>query len=79
MKTITQLQKEAKKAKKYIIAAFNPETGGYVFVANKKYTDSDMTEKISHAALYSEGFDDLAIKEKAWSLSTGFDFIAIPA
>jgi len=75
MKTISTLQKEAKKAAKFILVAFNKTTGGYVYVSNTL----GITDNIKHAMKYSIGFDDEAIKAKAMSLSTGYEFTAINA
>lgn len=77
MSNLSKLQNEAKKAKKFMLAAFNPELEGYVFVADREKCEEDLTVNISKASLYSYGFDDEAMKEKAWSLATGFDFMAI--
>lgn len=75
MKTIATLQKESKKAPKFLLIAFNPATGGYVYVSEKM----NITEDVKQAAKYSVGFDDESVKEKAWSISTGYEFMAIPA
>jgi hypothetical protein len=78
MSTISQLQKQANAAPKFILAAF--DTDRYVFL-HKDTTlfNIKITDKISDAMPFSYGFDDEEIKEKAWSISTGMDFIAIPA
>jgi len=77
MGTLSQLQKEAKKANKFVLAAFNSELETYMFVSDREKCDDELTVNISKAAMYSFGFDDETMKEKAWSLATGFDFIAV--
>ena len=75
MKTIATLQKESKKAPKFILCAFNPSTGGFVYISN----DMKVTPDVKQAAKYSVGFDDETVKEKAFTISTGYEFMAIPA
>lgn len=77
MSNLSKLQKEARKAKKFYLAAFNPELSAYVFVSDKDKCKEDLTVNVSKAVLFSYGFDDEAMKEKAWSVATGFDFIAV--
>ncbi len=78
MATIKQLQKQAKKAPIFILAAF--DTDRYVFLhKDTTSTHIKITDKISDAMPFSYGFDDEAIKEKAWSISANMDFMAIPA
>ena len=78
MKTIAQLQKEAHAAPIFILAAF--DTDRYVFIHKDSVLfNIKITDKISDAMPFSYGFDDENIKAKAWSISTGMDFIAIPA
>lgn len=78
MKTLAKLQKEAQAAPIFILAAFDIDR--YVFL-HKDTTLSHIkiTDKISDAMPFAYGFDDETVKEKAWSISTGMDFIAIPA
>lgn len=78
MERIKQLQKEAKKAPIFILAAF--DTDRYVFLhKDATLTNIKITDKISDAMPFSYGFDDETIKERAWSISAKMDFIAIPA
>lgn len=74
-----KIKKQANQAPKFILAAFDMELQGYVFVADKNKVDSELTVNVSKALAFSYGFDDETIKEKAWSLSTGREFMAIPA
>lgn len=77
MSTLSKLQKEAKQAKKFMLAAWNSELETYIFVADKEKVKEDLTVNVSRAVLFSYGFDDEERKEKVWSIATGFDFIAI--
>lgn len=77
--SISQLQKQAKAAPKFMLMAFNDLTGNYVFVADSAKVSEKLTENECNAAMFSYGFDDEAMKEKAWTLETGFNFMAIPA
>lgn len=80
LKTYSQLRKEAKKAPKFILTAWNEETQSYIFVADRYKTgEHELTENIQNALNFDYGFDDEVIKEKSWSISTGFEFIAIKA
>lgn len=78
MKTISQLQKESKSAPKFILAAF--DTDRYVFLhKDSTLFNIKITDKMSDAMYFSYGFDDENIKAKAWSISTGLEFIDITA
>jgi heat shock protein HspQ len=79
MKTIAQTQKEARKAPKFYLLAYNKSKDNYVYVSDTNITGADfqLTENFKSKQLFSIGFDDEAMKEKAWSLATGFEFMAI--
>lgn len=73
IKIMNKLQKQANKAPKFILIAFNPETGGYVFPSSA----SETTTTKSKAMKFSYEFDDETMKERAWSAATGLDFMAL--
>ena len=75
---MSQLRKEAQAAPKFILAVF--DTDRYVFI-HKDCTlfNIKITDKISDAMHFSYGFDDENIRAKAWSISTGLEFIDIKA
>lgn len=79
MGTISQLKKQADNAPKFILVAYQNGKDNYVYVADRFKTECNLTENLKNALKFSYGFDDELIKEKAWSLSTGFEFMAIPA
>lgn len=71
------LRKQAQEAPKFILVSFHPETGGYIFIADSNKCKETMSVNKKHALEFSYGFDDETIKEKAWSLATGFEFMAL--
>jgi len=77
MSNLSKLQREANKAPKFMLTAWNEDLQTYVFVADREKCKDDLTVNISKANLLSYGFDDETTKERAWTLATGFDFIAI--
>lgn len=75
MSNLSKLQKQAKP--KFMLTAWNSELETYIFIADSEKCKEAMCVNISKALLFSYGFDDENIKEKAWSLATGFQFMAI--
>lgn len=80
------MKKLAKQAPKFILTAYHPELENYVFAADKTKTnlESILTVNKTNALMFSIGFDNEEIKEKAYSAMckiSGLDlsFIAIPA
>lgn len=71
MKTISQLQKEAVKAPKYVL--HSNEFGFDMFIADEsKSNGSPITDKISEALEYAKGFDNPEIKLGYWKAVTGY-------
>ena len=64
MNTITQLQKQANDAAKFVLQL----DGLDLFVSDKQgLTGCNLTENVKQARKFSIGFDNVEIKVKAWT------------
>jgi hypothetical protein len=66
--TITQLQKQARLAPKYVL--HTNEFGYDIYIAGDT---SIITDKIEEAVQYSVGFDNKEVKLGYWKAVTGYD------
>jgi len=68
MKTISQLQKEAKAAPKFVlILNYNNKT---CYIADTQtLTSLNLTSDVNKARQFSVGFDDENIKQRAWQMT----------
>ncbi len=64
MATVTQLQKQANQAEKYVLQL----DGLNLFVSDKQgLTGCNLTENVKQARKFSIGFDNMDMKVKAWT------------
>lgn len=73
MATISQLQKQAQSAPKFVL--FSDQFGFDMYFADPAKYAGIITDTVNEAQLFSVGFDNEEIKCKAWSLTTGYNFI----
>lgn len=77
MKTISQLQKEAKSAPKFVLTL--TYQGENCFISdNQTLTSVNLVTDVDKARKFSVGFDDEKMKSRAWDMTAKLAGISSP-